>query len=360
MHRLPAAALLVATLSTLGCHDDHPKHHEGGKFLVTHPLRKDTERTRDYVAQIHAIQHIELRALERGYLHGIFVDEGQPVSKGAKMFQLMPRILQAELDKTKAEAELAEIELRNTKLLAEKNIVSANELAMAKARVDKARAEVSLASTHRAFTEIRAPFDGLMGRFHVRLGSLVDEGEVLTTLSDNRRVWAYFNVSESEYLDYQRRTNGVRGEQVRLVMANGQMFDHVGRVDTIGAEFNHETGNVAFRATFENPDGLLRHGETGKVLMNVPLPNALVIPQKATFDVLDRKFVYVVGEDHVVHSRPISVSAEQPQLYVVASGLDEKDTIVVEGLRKVREGAVIETEFQKPAELIGSLEVPAE
>lgn len=352
--------MLCVALAIGACHRGHPAHADETKLLVTSPLRKDTELTRDFVAQLRAIQHIELRALEKGYLQGIYVDEGQRVPKGTKMFQIMPMVYQAEVQKASAEADLGEIELANTKLLSDKNVVSQNELALAKARLARAKAQVSLANTARSMTEIRAPFDGIMGRFRVRMGSLVSEGELLTTLSDNTTIWAYFNVSEVEYLKYKSQPEAERPTVVKLVMANGQIFDQPGKIETIDADFNNETGNLAFRAAFPNPKGLLRHGETGKVAMAVPLKNALVIPQKATFDVLDKKFVFVVDEKGVVRSRPIVVAAELPQVYVIESGLDDNDKILVDGLRKVRDGAVIEPVFKKPAEVLAHLEVPAE
>ena len=360
MYRLPTPLLLLAVLATAACHREHRAHTEEGKFQVTSPLRKDSELTKDYVAQIRAIQHIELRALEKGYLQGIFVDEGQRIAKGTKMFQIMPLIYQAEVQKAAAEAELTEIELSNTKLLADKNVVSPNELALARAKANQAKAQVALATTHKSLTEIRAPFDGIMGRFHVRMGSLVDEGELLTTLSDNRTVWVYFNVSEAEYLEYKSQPRGDGATTVRLRMANGQIFGQTGKVETIEADFNNETGNLAFRAAFPNPDGLLRHGETGKILMTVPIKNALLVPQKATFDVLDKKYVFVVDEKNVVRSRPITVSAELPQVYVVEQGLEENDKILLDGLRKVRDGAVVSVDYKNPSEVLAHLEVPAE
>lgn len=360
MKRRSSVVALFITMSLAGCHHDHPEVHEQGKFQVTSPLRKDTELTKNFVAQIRAIQHIEVRALEKGYLQDIFVDEGQRVDKGAKMFQIMPRVYQAEVQKAAAEAQLSEIELKNTKLLADKNVVSPNELALAKAKYSKARADVALATTHKSMTEIHAPFNGLVGRFQVRLGSLVDEGDLLTTFSDNSSVWVYFNVSEAEYLEYESQPEDQRITTVKLQMANGEVFDQTGKVETIEADFNNETGNLAFRATFPNPKGLLRHGETGKVMMTIPLQHALIIPQKATFNVLDKKFVFVVDEKNVVHSRPITIAAEMPQVFAVEGGLEEGDKILIDGLRKVRDGAKIEIDYKDPSEVLSHLEVPAE
>ncbi|MFT3712830.1 MAG: efflux RND transporter periplasmic adaptor subunit [Archangium sp.] len=345
-------------LSLCACHE-HEKVEEKPKYQVTSPIRKPTELTRDYVGQIRAIQHIEVRALERGYLQGVFVDEGQSLKVGQKMFQIMPLIAQAELQKAQAEAMRTEIELKNTQTLADKNVVSPNELALAKANFARAQAEVALASTHRGLTEIHAPFNGIMGRFQARLGSLISEGDLLTTLSDNSTVWVYFNVAEAEYLQLKQQ-NADDKIPVKLMMANGQLFDQPGKVETIEADFNNETGTIAFRATFANPQGLLRHGETGKVLVSSTVDDALLIPQKATFEVLDKKFVFVVDEKGVVHSRSITVSAELPQVYVVSSGLDEKERVLIDGLRKVRDGNEIIPDFQPPLDVLAHLQVRAE
>jgi membrane fusion protein, multidrug efflux system len=349
-------------LGTIGCggHADAESHGHTGELLVTSPLRTDTELSRDYVCQIRASQHIEVRALERGYLEEVFVDEGQTLSEGQPMFQIMPTLHQAELDRAKAEAEAARIEYANTELLAAKEVVSQNELALAKARLDKANAEVALSDAHRRLTAINAPFDGLMGLLEVRRGSLLDEGELLTTLSDNSKMWVYFNVTEAEYLDYEARSDGRPPPKVTLVLANNEVFDHPGAIETIAADFNNETGTIAFRATFPNPTGLLRHGETGNVRLTTTLPSALLIPQQATFEVLDDRFVFVVDDEGVVQQRKITIAEELPHVFVVADGLAETDRILLEGLRKVQNGQAIATKYQAPTEVFAHLDLPAD
>lgn len=356
--RIPMTMAWLALTATLGCKHGEVHHQEQDKarFPVTSPLRKDTEITREYVSQIRAIQHIELRAQERGYLQGIYVDEGQLVKRGQKMFQIMPLLYQAELQKAGAEAEFARLEFQNTKVLADGNVVSPNELALSRAKMNKAQAEFALAKVHRDLTQISAPFSGIMGRFQVRHGSLVDEGELLTTLSDNSTVWVYFNVTESEYLDYKARAKS-EDPTVKLMMANGKVFGQPGKVETIEADFNNETGNIAFRAAFPNPDGLLRHGETGTVLMSIPLKDALVIPQKATYEILDKKYVFVVDEHNIVKQREITVAHELPHLYVVSKGLTVEDKILLDGLRKVRDGNEIAVAYQHPDEAYARLEI---
>lgn len=351
---------IYAVLSLTGCGHQHEEKEEDTKFLVTSPLKKDTTITRQYVCQIHAIQHIELRALEKGYLQNIYVDEGQSVKKGQTMFQIMPLIYNAEQQKAQAEANFAGIEYQNTKQLADSNVVSPNELAMAKAKYDKAKAELALAQTHLQFTEIKAPFDGIMDHFQVRLGSLVNEGDLLTTLSDNSEMWVYFNVPEAEYLNYKSHTSSENMTKVNLLMANNEQFQYPGVVKTIEADFNNETGNIAFRATFPNPQLLLRHGETGNILMTLPLSNALIIPQKATFEVLEKKYVFVVGKDNVVHQREVTIASEMPDIYIVKDGITDKDRIMLEGIRKVKDGDKITYEYEDPKTVLPKLKVYVE
>ena len=351
---------LCTVLCNTSCNSKKEEKEEEVKFLVTSPLRKDTTITREYVSQIRAIQHIEVRALEKGYLQNIYVDEGQFVKKGQMMFQIMPLIYNAELQKSQADADFAEIEYQNTKQLSEKNVVSPNELALAKAKLNKAKAELSLAQTHLQFTEIRAPFDGIMDHFQVRLGSLINEGDFLTTLSDNSEMWVYFNVPEAEYLNYKTNVTEENMHEVNLLMANNQVFKYPGVVKTIEADFNNETGNIAFRATFPNPDKLLRHGETGNIEMIIPLRNVVIIPQKATYEILEKKYVFVVDKNNVVHSREITIASEMPDLYVIKSGLSENEKILLEGIRKVKDGDKIEYEYESPKTVLPKLKVYVE
>jgi membrane fusion protein, multidrug efflux system len=196
-----------------------------------------------------------------------------------------------------------------------------------------------------------------MDRFVVRMGSLVEEGDLLTTLSDNRTLWIYFNVPEAEYLEYKASDPKL---VVRFKMANGKLFEHEGKVETIEADFDNTTGTIAFRATFPNPEGLLRHGQTGNIVVSTKHSNAQLIPQKATFEILDRRYVFVVGEDGVVKTRPISVAAELPHAFILDGGLADTDRILLEGLRKVQEGKQIEVKYEEPAEVFAHLEYHAE
>ena len=359
---LPIAYLATIVIMLFAsCSTPEVEKEQESTFTVTSPIQADTTVYKEYVAQIHSANHIELRSQEKGYLQKIFVDEGQFVKKGQLMFKLMPAIYEAEVGKAKAELNFAEIEYKNTKGLADNNVVSASELAMAKAKLDKAKAELQLAQAHLDFTEIRAPFDGIMDKFHTRLGSLVDEGELLTSLSDNSKMWVYFNVAESEYLDYIQKVKSKEKQKVLLQMANKELFQNSGYVETVEADFNNETGNIAFRAAFQNPKGILRHGETGNIMMPIELKNAIIIPQKSTFDVLDKKYVYIVDEKGLITSRQITIEQEVPHLYIVASGLKPTDKILLEGLGKVKNNEKIKFNFVSlEKELAGIKNIHAE
>lgn len=333
---------------------------EKQKFMVTSVLQMDTSLTKQYVCQIKAISHIELRAQEQGYLQKIFVDEGQSVRQGQPLFQVMPNLYQAEKQRAEAEAAYASIEYQNTKRLADSNVVSPTEAKLARAKLAQAEAAVNLAKVHLQFTDIRAPFNGMIDRFQVRLGSLVEEGQLLTTLSDNSQMWVYFNVPEAEYLDFKSNPQNDTAIAVQLLMANGQVFDQTGYVKTIEADFDNETGNIAFRATFPNPKGLLRHGETGNVLVRKPMHNALIIPQKATMEIMDKKYVYVVDQNSKVQLRPITIAAELPDLYLIGTGLAAGDRILLEGIRKVQNGEKIAYDFQEPRKVMSGLSLHAE
>ncbi|MEO7978138.1 efflux RND transporter periplasmic adaptor subunit [Flavobacterium sp.] len=360
MKRIVVLTGLLALLCLTSCTSKKEEKEEEEKFTVTSPVEIDTSFTKEYVSQIRSVRNIEIRAQEKGFLQNIYVDEGQFVKAGQILFRIMPKMYEAELLKAQAEEKQAEIELLNAKTLADKNIVSKNEQAVAQAKLQAAKAEVALAKLHLSFTEIRAPFDGTIDRIPLKLGSLIDEGELLTSLSDNSQMFAYFNVSEPEYLQYQTDVKDRAGKNVSLLLANGEPFKYKGNVEVIESEFDSETGNIAFRARFPNSGKLLRNGETGKIQMLVPLKNAIVIPQKATYEIQDKKYVFIVGKNNKVNSKEITITGEIPDLYVVSSGLTANDKILLEGVQKVKEDDKIKYGYIAPNKVINNLRVKAE
>lgn len=357
--RVTFSVTLSALLIIFSCKDKKEEKEETAIYPVTSAVKMDTVVTKDYVAQIQSLKNIEIRAQEKGFLEKIFVDEGQFVQAGQTLFRIMPQIYQTELMKAQAEVEQAKIELQNSSTLASNNIVSKNERAMSKAKLDAANAEAKLAQIHLNFTTIKAPFSGYINRIPLKLGSLIAEGDLLTSLSDNTGIYAYFNVSEPEYINYQTHSAERGSEQVSLLMANGELLPVKGTIANIEGEFDNETGNIAFREKFPNPNQLLRNGETGKVQMTVPLKNALIIPQKATYEIQDQVYVFLVDKNGKVSSKNIKVAYSLPDTYVVSEGLTENDKFLLEGVQKVKDDQNVKTKFQDPKKVLSSLRLQA-
>jgi membrane fusion protein (multidrug efflux system) len=293
-----ATILALISFSLPACNmDKQEQHYEARKITVTTPQVKAVNIcTGRYVCQIHSQRHIEVRALETGYLEAIPVREGQTVKEGDLMFKVRPILSQSELH-----------------------------------------------------AEVNAPFDGIIDRLRHQQGSLVQEGEILTTMSDNSVMWVYFSVPEARYFEYMANLDQNKDElKIELELANGDKFGQIGKIGAIEDNFNDQSGNIAFRADFPNPDGLLRHGQTGNVLIHRVLHDVLVIPQRATFEILDKRYVYVIDKDDVAYRREIGIQNEVEDLYVIKRGLGADDKIVLEGTRQVRDGDKVEYEAPQP------------
>lgn len=389
-----AASLLSALLflSLPACEPTHAKdgeshadhEHEVGKIVVTTPLMKDITVTQRYVCQIHSQRNTEISARAFGILEEIPVREGQAVKAGELLFRIAPKQYQAKLDAEKGKLRRAQLEYAATKRLAEKTVdgkipvVSQQELLQYEANVTEAEGNVAKAEAELAFATVRAPFDGIIDRLPKQQGSTIKEGELLTTLSDNSVMWVHFNVPEARYLedvddllqsiptqDPQARAEALLAElnrttKLELILANGGTFLHRGRLASTGGKFHNETGTTTYRADFPNPDRLLRHGQTGTILVHRTLRDAVLIPQRATFDILDKRFVNVVGDDHRVHQREIVVQTELEDVYVIRKGLKVTDRIILEGTRQVKDGDKIEFELKSAEEALKDLKVPAE
>jgi membrane fusion protein (multidrug efflux system) len=343
---------LVFYVTFFACTAKKEEKTETGKYTVTSPVLMDTSFTKEYVAQIQSLQNIEIRAKVKGFIETINVDEGQVVKKGQLLFTIRPREYEAELAKAQAQVKTAELEMQNVKTLADKGIVSKNELALSVAKLNEVKAEAAMAELYVSYTKITAPFDGIIDRLKFKAGSLIDEGTLLTTLSNNKEVYAYFNVTEQEYLDFKTQANSKSKMGAKLLLANNQPHKYKGAIETIEGEFDNNTGTIAFRAKFPNPELLLKHGETGKVQLTFDLKNALIIPQKATFEVQDKMYVYVIDQNNIVKTRPIVIKQKISNIYIIESGIQSSEKILLEGIQSVKEDEKIESIFVSPQQAL--------
>ena len=316
-----------------------------------------TELHREYVGDIHAMRNVEIYARVKGYLEEVYVDEGKEVKKGQVLFRINNEEYSVELAKSKAnlqsaiaQAKAAELEVSRVKTMVEKNIISKTELEVAKAnyaamkaKIEEANSAVSNASIQLAHTQIKAPFSGVINRIPYKIGSLINEGTLLTSISDNSDVFVYFNVSENEYLEFvkSRKQSGRKLDLVELELADGTYFPQKGKIETMEGEFDESTGSIAFRARFTNPGKLLKHGSTGTIRLTNTVDNAILIPQKAAFEIQDKSFVYVVQADNKVKTRSFVPQSRTSDYYVVRSGLVEGEKIVYEGIQSLKDGVSI-------------------
>lgn len=356
-HFLPF--FVLAVLAFVSCKD---KEKAGTADLipslpVVEVVQKDTLLQTDYVADIQAVQNVEVRARVQGFLEKILVDEGKEVRKGQPLFQLNDLEYKTELAKAKAavsnamaEAKAAELELGRTKILVEKNVIAKTEyelavskVSAAKAKIDEALSAQTSAETKLSYTFIRAPFDGIIDRIPLKMGSLIDPGALLTTISDVHNVFAYFNISENEYLQYRKAVSkGLKEDRpVNLVLADGTQYGYTGKIETSDGEFNENTGAIAFRARFPNPNKLLKHGASGKARLTTSVENAIIIPQKSTFEIQDKTFVFIVDKDNIIQMRAFKPGRRVAQYYIVEAGLKPGENIVYEGVQSIRQGAKI-------------------
>ena len=355
--------LLVITIPVYitGCTANSQDNQEQTQTIAQLPVvtltARDTVLETPYVADIQAVRNVEIRARVKGFLEKIYVDEGKSVTKGQLLFKISDEEYRVMLSKAKAALSNAiaaargtEVEAERIKLLVDKKVISKSELEVAlaklsadKATIEEAKSSVQSAENHLAYTNIRAPFDGIVDRMPLKAGSLIDEGTLLTDVSDISEMYAYFSFPENEYLRYQRaERNKVSDPNVKLVLSDGSAYQHGGKIETIEGQIEQSTGSIDFRAKFPNPNKLLRHGATGKLFISSTVDSVILVPQQSVFDVQDKSYVYVVDKNNMLHMQSIAPVTRLAHYYVVKDGLKHGDKIVYEGTQSARDGMVIQ------------------
>jgi len=361
---ISAAVILITT----GCTNLDGQSDDKPTAISVPVLRlepKDTVLEQEYVADIQASKNVEIRAKIPGFIEKIMVDEGQEVIKGQPLFKLNDAEYSANMEKAKAELadavaeeNAATLEMKRVKILVDKNIISKSEYDLAEAKVESAKAKTQEAQSmkedaaiHLSYTYICSPFTGVIDRIPEKVGSLVDEGTLLTTISDLHSMYTYFSVSENEYLKYAKsvKTDRFSGyDNIKLILADGSEFPYKGKVETMESEIDSHTGSIAFRATFPNPDKVLKHGASGKILVDNALDNVLIVPQKSIIEIQDKSFVYVLGKGNIVKMKSFVPGTKINESVVVESGLSQDDIIVYECTQNIQDGSSISPRYINP------------
>lgn len=323
----------------------------------------DAELNTVYPATLHGKNDVEIRPQISGFLTKVHVQEGQRVNAGQVLFTIDQVQLQAAVDAARASVEVARANVNtaqtnatNNKILLDKNIIaptayqtSLDALNAAQAQLHQAQANLTSAQKNLSYSVVKAPAAGIVGTIDNKEGSLVSPQTLLTVLSDNGGMEAYFSMTEKEILNLTeggKRTIAAALPTlppVELQLADGSIYPQKGKIISISGVLDQATGSALVKAAFPNPDGMLRSGNSGKVLVPNPQSGVILVPQTATFEIQDMKFVYVLGDSAKVHSAPITVDANNDgKNYIVTSGLKPGDQIVIEGVGvSVRDGMAI-------------------
>jgi len=362
--------IILLMVTAISCSNKPKAGQPGGagavkEYPVIAVKPQSTQLFKDYPTKLQGQQTVEIRSKITGYIEQILVDEGAFVHKGQVLFRInandvLATVRSAEAQVKVAEAEVftAQVNVEKTKPLVEKNIISKFDLQSVEstlkskeAQLAQAKANLENANANLQYTRITSPADGTIGTFPFRVGSLVSSStaEPLTTVSNTMNMYAYFSFNEKEFLSI---TKGLEGKNLQdkftklpgvlLIMADNSVYDKPGRIETASGLVDPQTGAINVRASFPNSDGLLRSGGSGLVRIPQFVDSALIIPQKTTYELQGKFFVYVVGDSSKVHNTEIEVLVGNlKDSYVVTSGLKAGDQVVLEGIASLRNNTEI-------------------
>tara|TARA_R110002111_G_scaffold115906_1_gene176987 strand:- start:5058 stop:6197 length:1140 start_codon:yes stop_codon:yes gene_type:complete len=321
----------------------------------------------EYPTTIEGKVNSDVRAKTSGYVEKVYVDEGQKVRKGQALFKLETQSLSQDAGAAKARVNLAQVEVDKLIPLVEKNIISPVQLETAKANLAQAKANYSGVTANIGYATIKSPIDGFVGSINFREGALISPSDAtpLTTVSQIDEVYAFFSFNEAQYIDHLQRSEGQnKAERIKnspdltLVLANGKEYSEKGRIQTSTGQINQNTGTIQIRASFKNPKEILTNGNSGKIRFPIEYKDAIVVPQTATFEQQGNVMIFKLGEDNKVETAILKIKGTVDNLYVVESGVDANDKIIVSGVGKLRDGMAIspqETSFDEAIKPVATL-----
>lgn len=355
-------AVLTATVTLISCGDDQNAQQAGAQRTMPFPVFEVPTQTvtgyTTYPTSIEGIVNSEVRAKVSGYITDVLIDEGEKVKKGQILFKLETASLNQDADAAQANVNAAQVEVDKLKPLVEKDIISEVQLESAKAKLQQAKSSFNSISANIGYANIKSPVDGYVGSIRFRTGTLISPSnpEPLTIVTDISEVYAYFSLSEDEYLDFINEAEGKTREEkiknmppVKLVMANGETYAEEGKIGTINSQVNENTGSVSFRAKFPNPNRILTNGNSGEIKIPKTYEDAVVVPQRSTYEQQGQTYVYKVvktDSNTVASSTKIKITAPVKNLYVIGSGIKKGDKVVAKGVGKLKNNTPI-----KPQEI---------
>ncbi len=359
--RLVLLACCLALLSS--CGNGNNGEAKAPEYAVITAQATTAHLTNSYPATIKGKQDVEIRPMVSGFITKLHVDEGSVVKRGQVLFTIDQVQYRAAVETAKATVATAEAALQTQELTTQNNrelnkrgivsdyqlSTSENQLAQAKATLAQAKASLVNAERNLQYTEVTSPSDGIVGQVPYRVGSLVSPSMAtpMTTIADNSEMFAYFSMTERQLLQMIREGGSYKDilakmPEIQLQLIDGSIYPDSGRVETISGVIDPTTGSVSMRALFPNAHNVLRSNSTGNVIFPNVLPDVILVPQSATTDIQDKKFVYVVQADNTVKNTEIQVyTLNDGQNYYVTGGLKAGDKIVIEGVQAIKDGQAI-------------------
>jgi len=359
--------LIILTL--FSCNSN--SQNNGGNFVPPPPslpvysVSSETDTTfQVYPATLEGITNVEIRPQVNGTLEKLFIDEGAYVHKGQDLFKINDRPFLAQLRNAEASLHAAEgtqvnanLEIEKISPLVQNKVVSEFQLKtanaalqIAKSNVELARANVSSAQINLGYTLIKAPTNGYISRLNKKQGSLVSNADPqpLTVLSDVHTIRAYFTLSEQDFINFKKQYPGNTLADklhhlppVSLLLSDNTEYPLPGKIDMVDGQFDKNTGAITFRANFENPNGLLRSGNTGKIRLSLKHENSTKVPQSATLELQDKVYVFLLADSNKVHKRTITVEGKSGDYYLIKDGVKVGDQIVLSGFDRLQDGQAI-------------------
>jgi len=351
---LMSGLFVISAFTLVCCKGKQDQTHQQGpaKYKVETVSRANATIYTLFPVQIQSESAIDIYPRATGYIEKIYVQEGDNVIKGSPILKISDADYVQALKSAKAALDNAQLEVTKLKPLVEKGIISPLQLETAESNAKAAEAACENANINWSYTQITSPVSGVIGRISLREGSLLTAGisQPITSVASSGDVFAYFSFDEKFLLQFSDSTAGGTLKQkvaklppVELVLANGQIYDYKGRVELGSSLIDPTTGSLQMKGVFPNPDAMLHSGSTGTIRIPTFYKNSIIIPQKATYDIQDKKMIFTVDSVDIVHATNIIVLNNTSDNFIVASGLIAGDKIVLDGIGKIKDGDKIVT-----------------